>query len=208
MPRNILYIHGAYATAASLRHMVGRFPAHRAVFADYDCRTTSVDVVVHRLKATAAKGFSGEAYSIVAHSLGGVVGMRLAASGEPVERMFTMSTPFGGCPAAAFFTLVFALAPVFADINPYGPTIRSILESEIRVPIRSIVSTAGGTPLIAEDNDGVVTVASQTRLVGPDYHAVAVNHHAVVQSGPVIDLAREFLFGPAVGTIPATVLSA
>lgn len=205
MPQNILYIHGAYATAASLRHMVGRFPAHRAVFADYDCRTTSVDAVVQRLKGTAAEAFGGEAYSIVAHSLGGVVGVRLAASGEPVERVFTMSAPFGGSQAAAFFALVFVLAPVFADISPYGETIRKVLDSEIRVPIRSIVSTGGGTPFMAEDNDGVVTVASQTRLVGPDYHAVPLGHHDVVLAEPVIDLARDFLFGPGGRAIPAAV---
>jgi pimeloyl-ACP methyl ester carboxylesterase len=160
------------------------------------------------LKATAAQGFGKEPYSIVAHSLGGVVGLRLAASGEPVERMFTMSTPFGGSRAAAFFTLVFALTPVFADINPYGATIRSVLNGEIRIPIRSIVSTGGGTPLMQEDNDGVVTVASQTRLVGPDYHSVAVNHHEVVLAEPVIDLAREFLFGPAGRAVPAAALRA
>ncbi|NYZ11456.1 hypothetical protein HL658_02755 [Azospirillum sp. RWY-5-1] len=208
MMRNILYIHGAYASAASFSHMVGRLPAHRAVFADYDCRTSSVDATVRRLKVTTAERFADEPYSIVAHSLGGVVGLRLAAGGAPVERMFTMSAPFGGSRAASLFSLVFALTPVFADIDPYGPTIRSVLDGEIRFPIRSIVSTAGGSPMMREDNDGVVTVASQTCLVGPDYHAVAVNHHEVVQAGPVIDLAQDFLFGSAVGAIPEPALSA
>ena len=45
-----------------------------------------------------------------------------------------------------------------------------------------------------EANDGVVTLASQTRLAGPEYHTVDYNHFEVLLANPVIDLAREFLF--------------
>jgi len=160
MTRNILYIHGAYASPTTFSHMVDRLPDHRAVFADYDCLTTSVEDVVQTLKATAAANFGGGPYSIIAHSLGGVVGLRLAASNEPVEHIFTMSTPFGGSHSASLLTLVFFTAPVFADINPHGMTIRGVLSSQVNVPIRSVVSTSGGSPLMHEANDGVVTVAS------------------------------------------------
>jgi pimeloyl-ACP methyl ester carboxylesterase len=149
MTRNILYIHGAYASPTTFRHMIEHLPDHRAAFADYDCLTNSVEDVVRSLKATAAESFGGEPYSIIAHSLGGVVGLRLAADDEPVEQIFTMSTPFGG------------------------------------------------SPLMHEANDGVVTVASQTSLAGPEYHPVAYNHFEVLLADPVIDLAREFLFETA-----------
>src|SRR3954463_8295095 len=197
MSQNIMYIHGAYASPTTFSHMVERLPEHRAVFAEYDCLTTSVEDVVRSLKATAAENFGGEPYSIIAHSLGGVVGLRLAASGEPVEQIFTMSTPFGGSQTASLLTLVFFTTPVFADINPHGMTIRGVLSSQVNVPIRSVVSTSGGSPLMHEANDGVVTVASQTILAGPEYHTVDYNHFEVLLADPVIDLAREFLFEAA-----------
>jgi pimeloyl-ACP methyl ester carboxylesterase len=121
MTQNILYIHGAYASPTTFRHMIEHLPDHRAAFADYDCLTNSVEDVVRSLKATAAESFGGEPYSIIARSLGGVVGLRLAADDEPVEQIFTMSTPFGGSHTASLLTLVFFTKPVFADINPRSP---------------------------------------------------------------------------------------
>ncbi len=194
MTRNILYIHGAYASPTTFSHMIEHLPDHRAAFADYDCLANSVEDVVRTLKATAAESFGGEPYSIVAHSLGGVVALRLTADGEPVERVFTMSPPFGSSNMASLLTLVFFTTPVFADINPHGVTIRGVLGSRIGVPVRSVVSTSGGSPLMHETNDGVVTVASQTRLEGPEYHTVDYNHFEVLLADPVIDLAEEFLF--------------
>ncbi|GEO39148.1 hypothetical protein SAE02_32960 [Skermanella aerolata] len=197
MTQNILYIHGAYASPTTFRHLIEHLPDHRAVFADYDCLTTSVEGVVRHLKATAADNFGGEPYSIVAHSLGGLVALRLAADGEPIERVFTMSTPFGGSQMASLLTLVYFKTPVFADINPQGLTIRGVLASRISAPVRSIVSTSGGSPLMHEANDGVVTVSSQTRLAGPEYHTVEYNHFEVLLADPVIALAQQFLFEAA-----------
>jgi hypothetical protein len=90
--------------------------------------------------------------------------------------------------------LAFCLTPVFTDIDPFGDTIRRVLETEIAIPVRSVVSTGGRSPLMPEANDGVVTVASQTSLAGPDYHPVDYDHFEVLHADPVIDLARDFLF--------------
>jgi hypothetical protein len=189
----------AYASPTSFYHMVERLPDHQAVFAHYDCLTSSVEEVVQTLKSTAAESFGGKPYSIVAHSLGGIVGLLLATGGEPIEQIFTMSTPFGGSHTASFLNLMFFRAPLLsADMNPYGRTIQDVLSSEISIPMRSIVSAGGGSPLMYEPNDGIVTVASQTRLAGPEYFTVNYNHQEVVRAAPVIDLAREFLFENAV----------
>jgi hypothetical protein len=60
--------------------------------------------------------------------------------------------------------------------------------------VRSVVSTGGHSPRVVEANDGVITVASQTTLAGPDYHRVACTHFGVLLADPVIELARDFLF--------------
>jgi hypothetical protein len=79
------------------------------------------------------------------HSRWGVVALGLLASGESVERIFTMSSPFGGSKAATMLNMAFCLTPVFADINPLGSTIRSVRQDEITTPIRSVVATSGGS---------------------------------------------------------------
>jgi hypothetical protein len=93
---------------------------HRSAFANYDCLTTSVKSGVRTLKATAAESFGGKPYSIVAHFLGDAVGFCLAADGEPVVQIFTMSTPFVGGPAASLLTLVFFIKPSSPTSIPRG----------------------------------------------------------------------------------------
>jgi len=86
----------------------------------------SVSDSVSNLNCLTSDSFDGEPYSVIAHSLGGVVALRLAAGDEPVERIFTMSSPFDGNKAATMLNMVFNLTTVFADIIPLGSTIRSV----------------------------------------------------------------------------------
>ena len=194
MTQNILYIHGEYGSSTIFSRMVDDLPDHHAVLADYDCLTGSVDDIVTNLKCVTSDSFDGEPYSIIAHSLGGVVALGLLASGEPVEQIFTMSTPFDGTQIGSVLAPTFGHTPVFADIHPFGNTIRGLLETDINIPVRSVVSTGGRGPQAVEANDGVVTVASQTSLAGPDYHRIACTHFGVLLADPVIELACDFMF--------------
>jgi hypothetical protein len=101
------------------------------------------------------------------HSRWGVVALGLLASGESVERIFTMSSPFGGSKAATMLNMAFCLTPVFADINPLGSTIRSVRQDEITTPIRSVVATSGGTLTAARSsNSSRPGRASSTLVMG------------------------------------------
>ncbi len=194
MTQNILYIHGAYGSSTIFSRMVDDLPDHHAVLADYDCLTGSVDDIVSNLKCITSDSFDGEPYSVIAHSLGGIVALGLLASGEPVERIFTMSTPFGCSPSPSVLIVAFWHTRVAAGSSPFGNAVEDLLESEINIPVRSVVSTGGHSPQVSEANDGVITVASQTTLAGPDYHHVACTHFGVLLADPVIDLASDFLF--------------
>jgi hypothetical protein len=106
-----------------------------------------------------------------------------------------MSTPFGGNLSTSVLFIAFWHTPVLADVSLLGNTVRGLLKSEINIPVRSVVSTGGSSPQVVEANDGVITVASQTTLAGPDYHhRVACTHFGVLLADPVIDLASDFLF--------------
>jgi len=95
------------------------------------------------LNATVAKSIDDEPYSIIALFLEGVVAICLATSGEPVKRIFTMSSSFGGSKAAIVLNMAFCLTSVFPDINPLGSTIRSVRQEEITVPLLRWARPAG-----------------------------------------------------------------
>ena len=58
-------------------------------------------------------------------------------------------------------------------------------------PHLAIVATQG-LPFFPEDNDGAITVASQTALDGARYARLPLNHFEVLLSHDVADLIRTF----------------
>ena len=81
----------------------------------------------------------------------------------------------------------------------FCPRCRSIrkklrLANYINKPHLAIVGT-NGLPFTSEANDGVVTVASQTALIGPHYELLPLNHFEVLLSKEVIKLLVDFLKG-------------
>jgi len=113
---------------------------HRSAFANYDCLTISLKSVVRTLKATAAESFGGKPYNIAPHFLGGAVCFCLAADGEPVEQIFTMSSPFGGNRSTSVLFIAFWYTLVLADVSLFGNTVRGLLKSKINIPVWSVVS--------------------------------------------------------------------
>jgi hypothetical protein len=127
------------------------------------------------------------------HSRWSVVALGLLASGEPVEQIFTMSTPFGGSQITSVLLVAVWHTPVLADIHPFENTVRGLFKTDINIPVRSVVvSTGGHNPLVVEANDGIITVASQdqtTTSLPP-----LTSRCCWLLADPVIDLARDFLF--------------
>lgn len=194
MPANVLYIHGAYSSPVTFATLIRRLPEHRSEFARYDCLQNSIAEVVEMLAGEAEQAFRGEPYRVVGHSLGGVIAVLLYGSGQPVERIFTMASPFGGSRMAQILQVLFYQSRIYRDITPLSQTILQVLDTKIAIPMVSVVTTSGGTPLFPHANDGVVTVASQLSLSGPAYHAMPYNHFEVLLADPVVDLLHGTLF--------------
>lgn len=189
---SIWYIHGANSTPTSFNYVRSRLPQHDARLIRYD-HARSVMGVVEMLVGDLAA--AGEPVTLVGHSLGGVIAMVTAARAERVQNVVTMAAPLGGSQSASVMRWLTA-SPLLNDIEPNSPLITACrrLSPRITVPVLSVVTTAGGSSLLTGENDGVVTVESQTALKIPRYVRVPYNHFEVLLSDTVVDLLNNTIF--------------
>jgi hypothetical protein len=69
-----------------------------------------------------------------------------------------------------------------------------LYQSDAGCPTLSLVTVKGDNPMINEDNDGVVSVKSQTAWSAPEYISVPYNHFEVLLADETITIIKEFLF--------------
>lgn len=181
-------IHGANSSPTSFAFLKARLNRHRFVDVAYD-HERSVTHVVERLAEEI--GASHEPVRIVGHSLGGVIGAAVAHK-VAVDRLVTISAPFGGSEAARYLRF-FSPHPLYEDIHPRSPLVVGLGLRPLPCPTLSLVTVAGAMPLLQGPNDGVVTVASQTALEGPVYRMLPFNHFEVLLAEETADAVREFM---------------
>lgn len=190
MTSTVWYIHGANASPASFSYMKAQFPDHEVVDVAYDCAHPALGVLDHLTKEARA---SKTPFAVVGHSLGGVLGVSLAQRSSKVSRVVTLASPFGGSRAASLLRWLIP-SQLLSDIAPSSKLITTLHALPVNVPVLSLVTTYGHSALMAEPNDGVVTVASQQALTGPTYVPVPKNHFEVLLCPDVANTARSFLF--------------
>jgi pimeloyl-ACP methyl ester carboxylesterase len=186
----ILYIHGAFASSISFNRIKEKLPEHEAIMLDYtvdDDLRQVIDDCVKKLKE------SGKHVSIVAHSLGGILGSIIAQKSQLVDLAVTMSTPFGGSKAADVLKW-FNPHPMFEHICTSSSLLRSMYSNPAGAPTLSLVTTKGRNPMMNEDNDGVVSIHSQTAWDAPQYVTVPYSHVEVLVADETITKIKEFLF--------------
>jgi pimeloyl-ACP methyl ester carboxylesterase len=188
----VWYVHGANSTPQSFNFIRSELPRHESLDLSYG-PTESVMKVVDRIVALAQDETSIRPIYLVGHSLGGVIAMAVAQRCNRVQRLATIASPFGGSKVASLMRWL-TPCPLFDDIHPASPLMCAVRRAPPIQRCLSIVTTSGGTPLIPEANDGVVSVDSQVALRGPHYINVPVNHFEALLSTEVVDLLSGFLF--------------
>lgn len=190
MEHTIVYIHGAFASQRSFVRIKDKLPAHTQITPEYSVET-ELSQIIENIDAMITQ--YGKPVSIVGHSLGGVIAVAIANNNPLVQKIITMGTPFGGCKAADLFKW-FNPHVMFDGISTKSTIIRKNLASKLKCPVRSLVTTHGNNPMFFEPNDGVVSVASQISLKGPEYIQVPFSHSEVLMTDDAVNYIKEFIF--------------
>lgn len=188
--KRIVYLHGLNCTGKIFTHLKHSLPDHNATVIEYDSHAsveTSVAGVIALLP--------NEPFSIVSHSLGGILGHLIATRGHPhLEHLVTISTPFGGSDAAGKLRWFYPRLKVFRDISAGSAVLKEIKAGKPTVPFLSLVSINGSMPLIQGDNDGVVSLASQRAAKATRRVEVSANHFEIVQDEATVAEITKFVF--------------
>lgn len=187
--KNILYIHGAFSTKGSFNYIKEKLPKHNITFLEYNIGDDIHDVIDKCVQTLVE---NNKKVSIVAHSFGGIIAAVVAQKCALVEKVLTISSPFGGSKAADLIKW-FNPHPTFTTICTSSSVLRALNGAKPTCPIRSIITTCGQNPIFSEDNDGVVTVSSQKAWNTTDIKELEFNHFEVLMSTEIVAEIRQFL---------------
>lgn len=189
----IVYIHGANSTPATFNYIKRSLPKHTAIDISYQNDIALEDII----EDAYARIPEDKPVHIVGHSLGGLIAVaisqiNLIRKDKQIEKVLTISSPFGGCKGADLLRWIYPTHRLFSDISTVSPMIRVIKKIGAVVPTKCLVTNHGAIPLITGENDGVVSVESQMELKGCEFAKQSHNHFEVLLSEDTVLCIREF----------------
>ena len=192
MKPSIVYLHGLNCSPTIFSHLHSQLPEHNPIFIEYDSFQAIEDSYEFVLSKIEQKKVS-----VIGHSLGGLIGLLLASRSNniTVERLATISSPFGGSKAAIGARILFPRFKVFKDIDTTSEIINEVSNAKISHHL-SIISTGGSLPIMFDDNDSVVSVSSQKAAQTQLKIEVESNHFEAVQCETTIKEIEKYLFRP------------
>jgi pimeloyl-ACP methyl ester carboxylesterase len=187
--RKILYIHGAFSSGLSFKRIQERLPKHEAMFAEYTVNQQLEEIVEQ--VGTIVK--QHDELDIIAHSLGGIVGVAVAQQNENIRSIITLSTPFGGSKVADLLRWL-SSHELYRSLHGQNVILRRLQKTPLHCKHRCIVTTVGNNPMMFEPNDGVVSLKSQTAVPHAEQIQVPLNHFEVLLSDTTLKLIKDFTF--------------
>lgn len=191
--KHLVFLHGLNCTGKIFTHLHENLPKHKAHFLDYDSSEP-----IEAALATIVERLPKQNFSIISHSLGGILGHLIASRDQTqdlVESLVTISTPFGGSKQASRLRWFYPGFKVLGDLSPSSAIMTEIRKNPIPTQrFLSIVSTAGHLPFIKDENDGVVTIESQRSIVPSKRVEINSNHFEAVQDPITVSEIKKFLF--------------
>ena len=188
---NILYLHGANMTETSFSYIKMGLGDHKYICPEYSVEVP-LEENIKKISKLVKKQFK-KPVTVISHSLGGIIALDLYHHGLPIEKIITISTPFGGSKTADKLRWIYPSCQLLEDIRSRSPFVRELVKKPVDIPILSFVSITGHIPFIDDLNDGVVSIKSQMMMNGPEYVKIALNHTEILMSDEVIEKIKLFL---------------
>ena len=183
----IVYIHGAGATGESFNYIRDHLNHKDELVLNY-CSKQGFDT---NLLAMKEQLVDASDMFFIGHSLGGIYALNLAAHyAEKVRGGVTLSTPYGGSHAADFAKFLLPFSRLLRDIGPTSKPMKMTNKIAVRHPWCNVVSVRGDNPLMVEQNDGVVTLASMKHRSDMEFIEVPLNHYEIVISPTTVNILK------------------
>lgn len=195
----VLFIHGIHGSPRNFEQLIAHLDREKyepwVAYYPSGIRLPVLSQILAGLLARVKDSVGVDRIFIVAHSMGGLVGrgalLQLAEKGDasPVAGLITLGTPWGGHPGAAFAVENAPEAvPSWIDMAPKSKFLRS-LEQPMGVPQYLFFGIGGRSMKYDDNNDGVVTVASQLPRWAQDQSRAVVgfneSHMGILNSAEV-----------------------
>lgn len=183
----LVYIHGAGATKESFNyireHVGGDDLALGYISQDgFDYNVKNMSKQIEKL----------DSVFFIAHSLGGIYALNLAAQfPDRVVGAVTISTPYGGSEIAEVAKFFAPFHKLLSEIGPTSLPIARTKMLKVQHPWTNIVSTVGNSPWIPGANDGVVTLSSMLARSDIKTKKVKLNHYEILLSPQTVDIIKE-----------------
>jgi pimeloyl-ACP methyl ester carboxylesterase len=191
--KTVVWIHGLNSSHRSFGYLFQSLPNHKVVRINYDSHQPLQDSIKQVVEQLPKRG----TFSLVGHSLGGLIATIIASSVDEVDSLTTISSPLGGSRAATFFRWVPNQPKVIPDLVPNSPFIQLVQTTILAIPTLSIISIGGHLNTSPEPNDSVVTVSSQKSLSFAKKVEINANHFEVLMHEKTVEHINKHLFGEA-----------
>lgn len=190
--QNIVFIHGANMSKLSFNYIGQKLNQHNAVFPEYHTQN-GLENNIQEACDFIKESLGNKSFTVIGHSMGGMVGLGVARKMPKCKKLITMSTPFGGSKLANFMSMVMPYHQMFRDIRTSDPHLQNLIDEPTPVPSLCLVSTVGNSPFNMRENDGVVSIESQKELKGAQIIELPVNHYEILMFDSAICEIRKFL---------------
>lgn len=185
----IIYIHGAGGSEHSFQWLRDQVQQEPQRFFNYPIEH---DIARSVQRLNKLLDLINKPTILVGHSLGGLLATACVAHPN-VSMLVTLNAPYGGIYHATLLSW-FTTESLIHDLRPYSMFLSAVRSMAITRPHLAIVGTSG-MPFFfgGEENDGVLTLASQTMLPNTKYEALPLNHMEVLLSPDVAGLINRFI---------------
>lgn len=210
----VIFIHGALSTARSWNYI--QYATRKAlktldaevICPEYDVAEKPATEIIDDLleQITPSLSYMPRRVIFVGHSFGGVLAVELARRlieehevlAANVE-VLTLSTPFGGSGAASFLKLFKPSSYFYNNTGAFDRFMTNFKNKPLPCRVASLITSieGSGADFLRGENDGVVTVASQSQFNDDPLHEhclMPTNHFEILllpEAGAII--SRLFL---------------
>ena len=189
----IVFLHGAWASPNCFNYIRANLTNHHAILPEYTFGPALHDTV-KSVAYDINRQLNVEEYILIGHSLGGILGYRLALDDQRCFKLVTISSPFNGSVHAAAVHNLIEPWPPKMDLIPNSEFLTKLKISKAKFKSLSLISTGGKLPLFNEPNDNIITVATQTNSPISNQKKIAATHSEILQHETTVKEIQKFIF--------------